>query len=333
MRYNFNLFIVFSIIITIVISLGFHNIFKLSSDGVIYEEKDDKTIEIVYIKPFSSGFFANLEVGDKIVAVNGRIPRSISDLKGNLIEKGGAGRVLIYTIARGKQILNIPVKLGYYYSRSFFVTEMIIVSLFLFLSFLFYISFEENSRESFYVFLFYSLVSVTHIFSLVSFITYQLYIFLIISASFLPAIIIHFSLILRKDLKREYIVITYLTSFFIFFMWLFSYLVFAFTLTKENLSNLMTTVKITQFLMGMMTLVGIFSMVFSIYSNIREKKFDLVTITSILFLLGFLPYIFLYAFPVAFGKKEILPVNLCISFSIIPLFSILVYKFFSKSKL
>lgn len=333
MRYNLNLFILISIIITIVISLGFYNIFNLSSDGVVYKEKDDRTIEVIFIKPFSSGFFSNLEVGDVIVSVNGKVPKSLSDLKGNLIEKCGAGKILIYTVARGKQILNIPVKLEYYYSRKFFIIEMVIVSLFLFLSFLFYILFEEYSKESFYIFIFYSMVSVAHIFSLVSFITYQLYIFLIISASFLPSVIIHFSLILRNNLKREYIIITYLTSSFLFLIWLFSYLVFAFTLTKQSLNNLMTIVKITQFIMGIMTLVGILSIVFSIYSNIRENNFDLVTITSILLLLGFLPYIFIYAFPVAFGKKEILPVNVCISFSIIHLFSILAYKIFSKSKL
>jgi len=333
MRYNFSLFITISVIVIVVNSLGFYNIYKLSSDGINYKENDDKTIEIVYVKPFSSGFFSNLEVGDKIVAINGKVPKSLSDLKGNIIEKAGVDKVYIYTITRDKKILNIPVKLGYYYSRNFFIFELIMVSIIFFLSFLFYLSFEENSKESFFVFLFYSLVTVTHIFSLVSFITYQLYIFLIISGSFLPALIIHFSFILKKDYKKEYLIVTYLISFFIFTIWLVSYLNFALTLTKSNLNRLMTIVKISQFFFGLISMAGIFFMIYSIYSNIKEKKFDLVTITSILFLLGFLPYIFLYAFPVAFGKKEVLPVNLCISFSAVPILSILVYKTFLKSKL
>ncbi|HAF07839.1 MAG: hypothetical protein XD76_0436 [candidate division TA06 bacterium 32_111] len=333
MRYNFNLFIILSVIIIVVNFLGFYNIYKLSSDGAIYKENDDRTIEIVYIKHFSPAFFSNLEVGDKIVALNGKVPKSLFDLKGNIIEKGGVDKVYIYTITRDKKILNIPVKLGYYYSRNFFIFELIMVFLIFFLSFLFYLSFGENSKESFFVFLFYSLISVAHIFSLVSFITYQLYIFLIISASFLPAIIIHFSFILKKDYKKEYLVVTYLVSFFLFLIWLVRYLIFALTLTKSNLNRLMTTVKITQFSISIMTMVGIILMIYSIYYNIKEKKFDLVTTFSILFLLGFLPYIFLYAFPVSFGKKEILPVNLCLSFSIIPLLSALIYKNYLNSKL
>lgn len=331
MRYNFSLFITISVIIIVLNFLGFYNIYKLSSDGVTYKENNDKTIEIVYIKPFSPAFLSNLEVGDKIVALNGKIPKSLSDLKGNIIEKGGVDKVYIYTVTRDKKILNIPVKLGYYYSRNFFIFELIMVSFIFFLSFLFYLSFEENSKESFFVFLFYSILSVSHVFSLVSFITYPLYIFLIISASFLPALIIHFSFILKKDYKKKYLIVTYLISFFIFLIWLVPYLNFALTLTKSNLNRLMTTVKITQFSLGFMTMVGVFLMVYSIYYNIKGKKFDLVTIISILFLLGFLPYIFLYAFPVAFGKKEVLPVNMCISFSAIPILSVLIYKTLIKS--
>jgi hypothetical protein len=120
-------------------------------------------------------------------------------------------------------------------------------------------------------------------------------------------------------------------SFIIILIWGFYYVRFALSLSQESLTILVSAVKIIQILLSIMIIYGIEEIIRSIYANIRESdKIYIFYISSVL-ILGYFPFIILYAIPVALGKTEILPVWMSISFSIIPLFVTIVFNnFFYK---
>lgn len=331
MKIKNNITLLILLLALVINTFGILNIFFLSTDGIIYKEKNGFNY-VEFVKPFGPGYFSNIQPGDRIITIQEKIPKSLYDLKGNFIEKAGSGHVLIYTLLREEKVLNIPVKLGYYYSRNFVLVEIITLWLIIFTSFLFYYFFKENRNLVTFVVFFYSLLSISHICSLVSFTTFQIYIFLIIASSFLPAILLHFVLFLRKMNNTKYLILIYTTSSFIMLLWLFPYLNFAFSLKSSSYKILIDIVKITQVFIVLQLFLGIILLFFSITKNLKNKNFNILTIMSILFLVGFLPYIFIYALPVIFGKKEILPVNFCLTFSIIPLISALFYKLFYKNE-
>ncbi len=331
MKIKNNITLPILIIALFVNTFGIINIFFLSNDGIVYKEKNGFNY-VEFVQPFGPAYFSNIQPGDRIISIQGKVPKSLYDLKGNLIEKAGAGHVLIYTLLREEKVLNIPLKLGYYYSRSFVLIEMITLWLIIFTSFLFYYFFKEHKNLITFAIIFYSLLSISHICSLVSFTTFQIYIFLIISSSLLPSILLHFVLFLRKTNNTKYLILIYATSFFIMLLWLFSYMNFAFSLKSSSYKILMDIVKITQVFIVLQLFWGIILLLFTVIKNLKNIKFNILTTMLILFLLGFSPYIFIYALPVIFGKKEILPVNFCLTLSTFPFIGAIFYKLVFKNE-
>lgn len=331
MKRRSNLYLILISLPAIILSIiGLVNMSGMSSDKIECEQVQNKII-VSYVPLESPGYRAGIQIGDTIISVNDKTFKSLNEFRGNIVEKIGAGRIAIYKIKRNDVILHLPLKMEFYYSRNFIFFLTLLTLIFIFSSLIFYVTFQAEFHSSLLVYIFYQLVTVINIYSMISFNNIPLYLILIIISSFAPAIIIYFSQSLKRDKNKMIMLLPAIFSFIIILIWGFYYVRFALSLSQESLTILVSAVKIIQILLSIMIIYGIEEIIRSIYANTRESdKIYIFYISSVL-ILGYFPFIILYAIPVALGKTEILPVWMSISFSIIPLFVTIVFNnFFYK---
>jgi len=331
MKRSSNLSLILISLPTIILSIiGIVNMSGMSSDKIECVQVQDKII-VSYVPLESSGYRAGIQIGDTVISVNDKSFKSLNEFRGEIVERIGAGKIAIYGVKRNNDILNLPLKMEFYYSRNFIFFLALLTFVFIFSSMIFYVTFPSESQSSLLVYIFYQMVTLINIYSLVSFNNIPLYLILIITSSFAPAAIIYFSQSLKREIKKVIVLFPAVFSFIIMLIWGFFYIRFALSLSQESVTILMNAVKIIQMLISIMIIYGIEEIIRSIYANIRESDKIYISYISSFLLLGYFPFIILYAIPVALGKKEILPVWMSISFSIIPLFGIIVFNnFFYK---
>ena len=72
---------------------------------------NDRAVQVMSIDPKGAAAAAGLQVGDRIVSMNGRIVSTIDDLH-RLLTRQPAGTVVILTVIRGAEKLDLRTKLG-----------------------------------------------------------------------------------------------------------------------------------------------------------------------------------------------------------------------------
>ena len=315
-------------IITICLSvIGLVNVFKMSGDGVTYERAGSNVV-VSYVPLNTAGYRAGLQIGDTLIDIGGRTYRSLYDLKRNIIEKIGAGKIALYNIKRDNRSLTIPVKLDFQYRRTFVSFLMILSFIFIFTSLVFYVTFPYPSITSLHIYIFYQLISMISVYSLVSFLTIPLYVVLILSSSFAPAIIIFFARSLEKNFGKREMAAPFFLSSAIAVTWFAFYLYYALTITYESFSVFLTALRVIQVFISFMIIWGITETVRTIFGRVRESEKIYISYVLLFLFIGYIPFIMLYALPMIFVKREILPLWISTFLSIIPLFGIIIFNSF-----
>jgi len=330
---KYPIIIVISIITVIICFLGIYNIYISSDDGVTYIDTGG-IVAVKYVDMDKPGYKANVQIGDTILSINDIVPRSLNDLKGNIIEKTRPNTLLFYKIKRSGSIHTIPVQITNRYSSTFVIYQVVFFLLYFITSLIFLLTFPAKNNFPLYVFLFYLCVAVTNIFTKVSFTNPYLYSILILSGSFCPFLMFLLVFFYKDNVvnfKRVFILA--LPSTAVFLLWLSFYLIWTNSMMPSELKHLTEVGKIANLSIALMFVFSLFVLLRSIYISLKENEKYHINYITIFLITGFIPYVILYALPMAMGKKEILSVEKTISFAIIPLLGIVIFNNFLYEKI
>ena len=278
----------------------------------------------------SQAYKAGLEIGDTVELINNTHYKNFYDLKKRLFYQKSINDTIVFTVINGNNIKTIPIVLLQRnpIKRSLF---MIFVVFFTFIVLLFFLhTFPNNRKFAFIVFVFYLFILLSYIYAYVSFEKPLLYSILIFAASFSPCFPILMSLNLLKtnNLSRKHYIIPFSFSSLIFVLWCGSYIKWAIGFDSNSLNQYSVITQFAQGLVGIMILIGISGISFAIISRIRKSHEIYVPIALLLIFLGFIPYLTLYALPLAFGLHEIVSIDITLSFIILPLLGLVLYNKF-----
>lgn len=325
------------IFITIVIlGYGIHDLFVSSSDGLKYVDKKNDTdstgsysIVVSFVPIGSPGYVAGLQAGDTIISINGRTFVSQAEMNGKLLHRLGNGKLAIYRIKRNSKFKIIPVILKPRRARNNTIIMTMFTMLGLLLIAVFYLSFPVRSRYPIIVLIFYILILISYVYSYVSFEVPYKYIFLILAAPHAPALTILLGLYLlsaKAPLKLR--IIPFLYTDMILIIWLAFYIIWVRDFNPQHYDTLMNAVKLTQLMMATMGIASAILIVAGIKKHLQEGAEHYIAYVSLSLLAGFLPYIILFALPVALGKREVISIDLTLVFIFIPLLSVTIYNNF-----
>ncbi len=335
------IFTVISTVFIIILFIGILDLFISSSDGIKYRDtglrnelNPEYSIVIDFVPIDSPGYIAGLQTGDTIISVNGEVFCSYAEMNAKLLHRLGNGKLAIYRIKRNDKFKIIPVILSPRRARNQTIIMTMFTILGLMLLIIFFLTFPISSRFSLLIFTFYMLILVAYIYSYVSFEIPYKYVFLMISASFAPAVAILIGMfLLSPTLSLKIRLIPFLLSFASFAVWFFYYCLWINGFYAESYIRLMNMVKIVQLNIAVMGLTSVVMLISGVKKYLAEGKEHYIAYVSLFLISGFLPYIILYATPVALGKHEILSADLTLIFIFIPLLSITVYNnFFHDTK-
>ena len=292
---------------------------------------NDKNMMCVRSIPLTSqAYKAGLEIGDTVVLVNNNHYKNFYDLKKRLFYQKSINDTIVFTIINGKNVKVIPLVLSQRnpIKRSLF---MIFIVFFTFIVLLFFLyTFPNNKKFAFIVFVFYLLILLSYIYTHVSFEKPFLYSILIFTASFAPCfpILMFLNLLKKSSLSKKYYIIPFSFSSLIFIFWSSFYIKWAIGFDSNCLNQYSVILQFAQGLVGIMILVGISGISFVIISKIKKSHEMYVPIALLIIFLGFVPYLTLYALPLAFGLHEIISVDITLSFIILPLLGLVLYNRF-----
>lgn len=333
MMKNHNIIYFAAYIITAVIIMS--GIFEIMHSTETYIElkqhvsEDKFTVCINYIPDSSPYYMTNIEIGDTIIAADNIPVSSLYQMKTETFYKKHANDFVMLQIRNNGDIKHIPFLLRPRKS----MWEMLFLIFFSFASMtillFFYITFKGEKRYALDMAICYFLITIAYVFSYVSFEKPLFYIFLIISASFSPAIPIYIGIKLLMKTKRIFLrIIPFIASLSICLIWLFAYMRLSIFCTPQNHQQLSMIIQLTQLLIGLMSIAAIIFIVSIAIKHIREKDEAYVPIALLAIITGYIPYLMLYALPVALGKHEIISIDLTLIFTLIPLLGIVIYNNF-----
>lgn len=291
---------------------------------------DDRfTVCINYIPDNSPSYTTNIEIGDTVIGADNIPVSSIYQMKTEVFYKKHANDIVILQIRNNGKIKHIPVLLRPRKS----MWEMLFLIFFSFASMtillFFYITFKGEKRYALDMSICYFLITIAYVFSYVSFEKPLLYVFLIMSASFSPAIPIYIGIKLLMRTKRIFLrIIPFIVSLVICIIWLYAYIRLSINYTAQHHQQLSMIIQLTQLLIGLMSIAAIIFIVSISIKHIRENYEVYVPIALLAIIAGYIPYLMLYALPVALGKHEIISVDLTLIFTLIPLLGIVIYNNF-----
>lgn len=332
MRFNKSVFLILYIITAVILMVGLIEIKNATGSPIEFGQefiKDKAIVTIDFIPIDSPCYETGIEMGDTVIAADNIPVKNIYQMKTDVFYKRHANDVVILKIRNNGESRHVPIVLT---SRKtnwemflMIITAFVSMIILLF----FFVTFRENQKYALDISICYFLLIIAYIFSFVSFEKPQVYIFLIICASFSPSIPIYIGIKLLTETKHILLrFIPFVISLFICLFWLFAYIRWAMTFDYLYLTQLTSSVKLTQLGIGMMTTIAIVFLVSVVIKKIKGKHESYVPLALLAIIAGYIPYMMLYALPVALGKHEIMSVDLTLLFTLIPLVGILIYNNF-----
>ena len=332
MKYNI-LFVIVTSIAVILLSAGLYDYMFCPEMKIKFEENESKGTVVSFLPVDSKAYRSGIHQLDTIIAVNGQSFKNKYDMKSSIIYNMDIGDIAVLTILRNGDTKEIPVVLETRKKRNEIVFSAFIVIVLLLSSVFFYITFPGRDRYGFWIYCFYILLNILYLYSYVSFEKPYLYIFLILSGSYAAAFPLLTSIKIIFKNQREYLLlIPLLLSSAVFIVWGIYYLRWAADFSNIRMEQLNYAIRWTQFILGIETLTGMAFLIYGIYLRIKRKAHQYMPFIILILFIGFIPYLVLYAFPVAVGMKEIISIDLSLLFAIIPLLAILIYNNFIYEK-
>ncbi len=324
----------FSIIIIaiILIIFGLLDISTTPESDIDFNEStwaDRSIVYVNFIPVTSQAYNSGLSIGDTIIAADNIDITSIYQMKRDVFYKKNVNDVIIITVRNFDTIKHIPLIL-IPRKNSKEVAFIIYIALLNIIVLVFFIlTFPGKKKIIFDIFVFYIIVTIAYVYSYVSFERPLLYSILIFTASMASSIPFYMSL--KMLLKRTHAfmrLIPLFIAFSIFLFWFFFYIRWATTFNPYYLADLHNVVKLSQLLISLLTLSSIISTSFAIFKRIQGKHETYFPIALMVIFSGFIPYLMLFALPVALGKHEILSVDITLIFTILPLLGLIIYNNF-----
>jgi len=313
---------------TIILSvIGLVNLSLMSTDGIKYKNQAGPSI-VSFVPADSPGYDANIQINDTVLSINNRTFKSVLDMKRNTIEKAGEGRIAVYEISRNGKLLRIPVKMAKEYSGFEIFSLTTVAMIFVFSAIVFYVTFPFVSGLTFIIFAFYQIITLIMIYSNVNFLVKPLYAVLAAASSFAPSMIIYLSQSLNKETNFIIRILPSAVSLCMFAVWIVSYWIFSSDPTFKNFTGFVTVLRIVQVFISAIIVIGIRELILSLSRKVKRHEKLYISYILTFLLMGFAPFIILYAVPMAIGRAEILSIWIAVSFSIIPLIGIIIFNSF-----
>ncbi|MDD3803194.1 MAG: hypothetical protein PHW02_02255 [bacterium] len=310
---------------TIVICvIGLLNMHSSSSDGIEYEFSDRGSV-VSYVPFASPGYNANIQINDTVVSINNIEFKSLFDMKRNMIEKTGAGKIAVYEIIRKNETFLIPVQMDYKYSRDYMFLMIFIPVLLFFVTTVFYVTFPYQSNTSLLLYILYQLITILFVYSNVNYLFIPFYSILILASSFSPAVILYIGQSMRRENSRLKVMAPSVISFVISIVWFGGYLVFAKSPTQKSFEFFFSVLRLVQIAFIAFIAFGVKELLSVIISNIKRSHRIYISYVLSFLLIGFIPFVLLFAIPMAIGRREILPLWICVSFMAFPLMGLILF--------
>ncbi|MFO8061845.1 MAG: PDZ domain-containing protein [bacterium] len=332
MKYNI-LFVIVTSIAVILLFAGLYDYLFCPELQMKFEENESKGTVVSFLPVDSKAYRSGIHILDTVIAVNGREFINKYDMKSNIIYDMNIGDIAVLTILRNGDTKDVPVVLETRKKRYEIVFSAFIVIVLLLSSVFFYITFPGRDKYGFWIYCFYILLSILYLYTYVSFEKPYLYIFLIFSGSFAAGFPLFMGIkLIFRNTREKLILIPLLLSSAVFIVWSIYYLLWVGDFSHVRMEQLNYAIRWTQFILGIETLTGMALLIYGIYLRMRKKSHQYIPFIVFILFVGFIPYLVLYAFPVAVGMKEIISIDLSLLFAIVPLLAILIYNNFIYEK-
>ena len=301
-RILLSILILSAIVLTVI---AFLSTYKVSRDGIIC----GKTKEVV-VKGFAPGNTvekSGIKIGDVILSIGGiRLKDSAHYL--TVRESFRCGQIVEYGIKRNGDEKEVQVTLVGKTTRELiffylFATVSLLLATFVYFR-------KPTDKVAKILCLFYLVLGLIFAFFNVPFSSGFLYSMLIFSASLIAALYVHFTFLLpiEKDFLKRHpkaLWAFYLPSILIFILWETTYIIYLQNTDLIHYNYVMLFNRTAQSWIVICLLFGIINIIhtYLIGSPIVKRQLKWVLLGSVV---GYAPYIFLFAVPIIIGKRELL---------------------------
>ena len=298
----------------------------ISNDKAIYKLENESLV-VSYVNPESNVYRAGMQIGDKIIEVNGIEIFSRHVLHNMVFDRTRPAETLSYKVERGDELTEFSAVAERRFSLPELIQYLIFGIIYSFFTMLFFNSYP-NTKTKHFLYSFFVCLSLLMTMFNVPFSNKILYPLMMIVSACLTLSLVHFTFYYLYEFSNRWFlmlmsVLVILSASF----WMAFYFKWTGSMTESDYSTLMLFLRIFQISMALVAIyaiVSIFIKTLKLYVTNQPKEYFL---SSFIFLIILILYPVLYAIPFALRTKELLP--FCFFFYLF-LALLLIYVFFRK---